>query len=72
VTTVVDARGLTKDFGRLRALDALELTIESGEVFGYLGPNGAGKTTTIRLLVLAHLHGAVAFAVGAFTGRRSP
>jgi ABC-2 type transport system ATP-binding protein len=47
---VIAARGLTKDFGSLRALDTLDLAIESGEVFGYLGPNGAGKTTTIRLL----------------------
>lgn len=47
---VIEARGLTKDFGDLRALDALDLSVERGEVFGYLGPNGAGKTTTIRLL----------------------
>ncbi|MEO6714666.1 MAG: ABC transporter ATP-binding protein [Mycobacteriales bacterium] len=50
MTTVVEARGLRKDFGALRALHGLDLSIEAGEVFGYLGPNGAGKTTTIRLL----------------------
>jgi ABC-2 type transport system ATP-binding protein len=49
-TPVIVAHGLTKDFGRLRALDHLDLTIAPGEIFGYLGPNGAGKTTTIRLL----------------------
>jgi ABC-2 type transport system ATP-binding protein len=43
--------GLTKDYGRHRALDGVDLTIGAGEVFGYLGPNGAGKTTTIRLLM---------------------
>ena len=43
--------GLTKDYGRSRALDDVHLTVERGEVFGYLGPNGAGKTTTIRLLL---------------------
>lgn len=43
--------GVTKDFGAVRALDALDLDVRSGEVFGYLGPNGAGKTTTIRLLL---------------------
>ncbi|HEV3227041.1 MAG TPA: ABC transporter ATP-binding protein [Acidimicrobiales bacterium] len=44
-------RGLTKHYGRVAALDDLDLTVEPGEVFGYLGPNGAGKTTTIRLLL---------------------
>ncbi|MFI0350138.1 ABC transporter ATP-binding protein [Actinomadura sp. 9N407] len=42
---------LTKHFGRVRALQDLNLEVSRGEVFGYLGPNGAGKTTTIRLLL---------------------
>ncbi len=42
---------LTKDYGRSRALDNLNLTIERGEVFGLLGPNGSGKTTALRLLL---------------------
>jgi ABC-2 type transport system ATP-binding protein len=42
---------LTKDYGRSRALDNLNLTIERGEVFGLLGPNGSGKTTELRLLL---------------------
>ncbi|MEE8421369.1 MAG: ABC transporter ATP-binding protein, partial [Dehalococcoidia bacterium] len=42
---------LTKDYGSLRALDGLDLTVEEGEVFGFLGPNGAGKTTTLRVLM---------------------
>lgn len=41
---------LRKNFGEVRALDGLTLTVESGTVFGFLGPNGAGKTTTIRIL----------------------
>ncbi|MBW8825980.1 MAG: ABC transporter ATP-binding protein [Acidobacteria bacterium] len=49
--TAIVAEALTKRFGDVVALDSLDLTIESGEVFGYLGPNGAGKTTTIRLLL---------------------
>jgi ABC-2 type transport system ATP-binding protein len=43
--------GLTKHYGDVVALDALDLRVEPGEVFGFLGPNGAGKSTTIRLLL---------------------
>jgi ABC-type multidrug transport system ATPase subunit len=49
-TPVVVTRGLTKVYGRLRALDGLELSIPAGSIFGLLGPNGAGKTTTFSLL----------------------
>ncbi|EST38586.1 hypothetical protein N566_06595 [Streptomycetaceae bacterium MP113-05] len=45
------AEGLSKSYGKHKALDQLSLSISQGEVFGYLGPNGAGKTTTIRLLL---------------------
>jgi ABC-2 type transport system ATP-binding protein len=48
---VIETRGLVKDFGKVRALDGLDLTVGQGEVHGYLGPNGAGKTTTIRVLL---------------------
>ena len=41
---------LTKRFGALTAVDAIDLDVHEGEVFGFLGPNGAGKTTTLRLL----------------------
>jgi ABC-2 type transport system ATP-binding protein len=52
VNTAVAVSGLVKDFGsRTRALDHLDLHVESGEVHGFLGPNGAGKTTTIRVLL---------------------
>jgi ABC-2 type transport system ATP-binding protein len=47
----VRAEQLTKSYGPVRALDALDLTVVAGEVFGFLGPNGAGKSTTIRLLL---------------------
>jgi ABC-2 type transport system ATP-binding protein len=43
--------GLTKSFGRTRALDGLDLTVRRGEVHGFLGPNGAGKSTTLRVLL---------------------
>jgi ABC-2 type transport system ATP-binding protein len=42
---------LTKDYGRHRALDDLNLTVAPGEVFGLLGPNGSGKTTALRLIL---------------------
>ncbi|MFE9773686.1 ATP-binding cassette domain-containing protein [Streptomyces sp. NPDC005931] len=47
----ISVSGLVKDFGTTRALDGLDLTVESGEVHGFLGPNGAGKTTTLRVLL---------------------
>jgi ABC-2 type transport system ATP-binding protein len=43
--------GLTKDYGDVRALDALTLSLAPGEVFGLLGPNGSGKSTALRLLM---------------------
>ncbi|MEZ0366320.1 ATP-binding cassette domain-containing protein [Mycobacterium sp. pUA109] len=47
----IEVRGLTKNFGAVRALDGLDLTVRHGEVHGFLGPNGAGKSTTIRILL---------------------
>jgi ABC-2 type transport system ATP-binding protein len=45
---IIEARGLTKSFGKTRALDGLDLSIEAGQVVALLGPNGAGKTTFVR------------------------
>src|SRR5690606_9664893 len=47
----ITVTGLVKAFGRVRALDGLDLTVETGEVHGFLGPNGSGKSTTIRVLL---------------------
>jgi ABC-2 type transport system ATP-binding protein len=48
----IETRGLTKRFGdNVVAVEDLDLTVESGEVFGFLGPNGAGKSTTINMLL---------------------
>jgi ABC-2 type transport system ATP-binding protein len=47
----IEIEGLTKTFGKARALDGLKLTVREGEVHGFLGPNGAGKSTTIRILL---------------------
>jgi ABC-2 type transport system ATP-binding protein len=51
MTTVIHTEQLTKRYGHATALDALDLDVGQGEVFGYLGPNGAGKSTTISLLL---------------------
>lgn len=48
---VIDGRGLHKRYGRVRALDGLDLTVRPGEVHGFLGPNGAGKSTVIRAIL---------------------
>src|SRR5262249_24769636 len=48
---LLETEDLTKDYGRLRALDRLNLNIPPGEVFGLLGPNGSGKSTALRLLL---------------------
>jgi beta-exotoxin I transport system ATP-binding protein len=50
-TPAIDARGLTKRFGKLTAVDDLTVQVAPGDVIGFLGPNGAGKTTTIRMLM---------------------
>lgn len=48
--SAIETRGLTRKFGRLTAVDNLDLIVEDGALFGFIGPNGAGKTTTLRLL----------------------
>lgn len=45
----IEARGLTRRFGHVVAVDALDLTVERGRIHGFLGPNGSGKTTTLRM-----------------------
>ena len=50
MATIIETRGLTKQYGRLMAVDGLDFTVEQGTVFGFVGPNGAGKTTTMRIL----------------------
>jgi ABC-2 type transport system ATP-binding protein len=78
----IDIAGLTKDYGGwwrrtsgtrpVRALDALDLHVEPGEIFGFLGPNGAGKSTTIRLLLgFLHATRGNAFVLGHDIARES-
>ena len=47
---VVASVGLGKDYGRIRAVDGIDITVDRGEFFGFLGPNGAGKTTMLHML----------------------
>ncbi|MFC8618457.1 ATP-binding cassette domain-containing protein [Micromonospora purpureochromogenes] len=49
--TPIAVTGLVKTYGRIRALDGLDLSVRAGEVHGFLGPNGSGKSTTIRVLL---------------------
>lgn len=51
MTAVIRTDALTKHYGRVHALDGLDLVVEAGQVHGFLGPNGAGKSTTIRILL---------------------
>lgn len=47
----IEVKGLVKEYGKIRALDGLDFTVEAGKLTGFLGPNGAGKTTTFRALL---------------------
>src|SRR5215211_3717766 len=47
---MIELTGLTKRYGSFTAVDALDLHVPKGELFGFLGPNGAGKTTTLRMI----------------------
>jgi len=47
----VEARGLVKQYGRITAVDHVDVTVNAGDVYGFLGPNGAGKTTTLRMML---------------------
>ncbi len=50
MAALIEAQGLVKSFGTLRAVDGITLNVARGEVLGFLGPNGAGKSTTMRLI----------------------
>lgn len=51
IAPAIETCALRKAYGRIVALEALDLRVEAGEVFGFLGPNGAGKTTAVKLLL---------------------
>lgn len=51
IAPAIEVSGLVKTFGKVHALDGLNLNVDAGEVHGFLGPNGSGKSTTIRILL---------------------
>ena len=68
----IEAEGLVKTFGEVRALDGIDMVAGEGTVFGLLGPNGAGKTTAVRVLsTLLRPDGGRAF-VGGYDVVRHP
>src|SRR3954453_17207204 len=70
---VIEARGLTKSFGRHKAVDNLSFTVQPGIVTGFLGPKGAGKSTTMRLMTsLDHGEGTTTFAGKKFRELEGP
>lgn len=69
---MIETIGLTKNFGALRAVDGLDLSIRQGEFFAFLGPNGAGKTTTIKMLTGLLKPSAGSVRVAGFDIQRDP
>ncbi len=65
MSDLIEAEGLIKSFGRVKALDGLDLGVGRGQIHGFLGPNGAGKSTTIRVLLgMYHTDGGRARVMG--------
>src|SRR4051812_8745755 len=50
-SAVLEVRGLKRHFGKVPAVDGVDLNVHEGQIYGFLGVNGAGKTTTIRILL---------------------
>lgn len=63
---------LTKNYGRVRALDGLDMAVPEGAVYGFIGQNGAGKTTTLRILAGLLLPDSGSVTIGGYDLRRQP
>jgi ABC-2 type transport system ATP-binding protein len=72
MATIIEAHGLEKRYGKVRALDGLDLVAESGQVVAVLGPNGAGKTTFVRAVATLLRPDAGTLLVGGHDVRRDP
>lgn len=72
MSAIIEIRELTKKFDNRIAVDHVNLTIQSGEVFGLVGPNGAGKTTTMRMLVTLLQPDRGEILVGGHSVRKAP
>jgi oleandomycin transport system ATP-binding protein len=72
MTSAIEAEGLAKSFGKVRALDGIDMVAREGTVFGLLGPNGAGKTTAIRVLSTLIRPDAGRASVGGYDVVREP
>ena len=62
-SAVLEVRGLKRHFGKVPAVDGIDLNVHEGQIYGFLGVNGAGKTTTILILL-----GIIAAEAGTMTG----
>jgi len=71
-TSAIEAEGLVRTFGKVRALDGIDMVAREGSVFGLLGPNGAGKTTAIRVLSTLLLPDSGRASVGGYDVVRQP
>jgi ABC-2 type transport system ATP-binding protein len=69
---VINLIGLTKRYGKFKAVDGIELQVPKGELFGFLGPNGAGKTTTFRMIAGIILPTAGRIEIGGVDLTRQP
>jgi ABC-2 type transport system ATP-binding protein len=69
---MIKLTGLTKVYGSLTAVNSINLTVRSGEVFGFLGPNGAGKTTTIKMMAGLLQPTAGSIEIGGFDIQKDP
>src|SRR5688500_653968 len=72
MSAIIEIRGLTKRFDKRVAVDHVNLTVQSGEIFGLVGPNGAGKTTTMRMLVTLLQPDQGEILVGGHSVRKAP